>query len=221
MFIRDYGRVGMVGRGVRSPKSRRQGQLQPFRPLLVSWSGRGELVTLTSVEPNGAPARIAGRWLVSGFYLNELLLRLLMRYDPHPGLYAIYEATLQDLGQLGQISNVHQQELQHERILRLFEKSLLEELGYGLLLDHDVDTGEPIDVKQNYLYRFETGPVRRVDKHDFSGVPISGAGLVSLFRNDLSDKASLREAKRLMRAILAQYLGDKPLFSRELLRIKE
>jgi DNA repair protein RecO (recombination protein O) len=205
VFTRDHGRVGLVAKGVRTSKSRTQGLLQPFRPLLISWVGRGELMTLTSCESAGPAGQIGGRLLMSGFYVNELLLRLLHRHDAHPALFDSYAAALLAL----------EDPAQEQRALRIFEKNLLQELGYALVLNHQTDTGELLVSEKIYSYQLEQGP-HRYNEHR-PGIPVHGGSLLSLASEQLHDPVSLRETKHLLRASLAIYLGDKPLQSRKLL----
>lgn len=206
VLTRDYGRVGLIAKGVRTAKSRMQGLLHPFRPLLISWAGRGELVTLTSCESAGPAGRIGGRIMMSGFYINELLLRLLHRHDAHPLLFEIYGATLRAL----------EDPPQEQRALRIFEKHLLQEIGYALVLNCQADTGEPLAPERLYSYFPEKGPLD-YDEFRPDGIAMHGGSLLSLANEDLNDPVSLRESKHLMRASLALYLGDKPLQSRKLL----
>ncbi|MBI5040629.1 MAG: DNA repair protein RecO [Gammaproteobacteria bacterium] len=202
VFTREHGRLGLVARGARAPRSRIRGLLQPFQPLLLSWTGRTELGTLTGVEADGAPPRLPGATLYSGFYLNELLMRLLQRLDPHPELFVAYAETLRGL--------------QHEaqRPLRLFEKQLLESLGYGLLLAQEADSGTPVEANAEYVYALESGPVRSQGAITV-GLKLSGRSLLSLAADDLSDAQSLADSKRLMRAALGLYLGERGLKTRE------
>ncbi len=183
VFTREHGRFGLVARGARGPKSRIRGLLQPFQPLLLSWSGRGELGTLSgveaAVESGRGVSRLTGAALYSGFYLNELLLRLLPRQDSHP-----------------------------------FEKQLLDALGYGLLLDHEADSGEPVCAEAEYVYALESGP-RRCESAEARGLKLSGRSLLSLAAEDLADAQSLAESKRLLRAALELYLGGRELKTRE------
>ncbi len=205
VFTREHGRVGLVARGARAPRSRIRGLLQPFQPLLLSWSGRGELGTLAGVEPafdnDGSVPRLSGTSLYSGFYLNELLMRLLQRHDPHPELFVAYGEALRTLPETLQ------------RSLRLFEKQLLESLGYGLLLDHEADSGAPVSASADYIYALESGPVRS-HAGATSGLRVSGRSLLSLAADDLSDAQSLSDSKRLMRAALDLYLGGRELKTR-------
>lgn len=208
-FCAEQGRVGLVARGARRPGSRLRGILQPFQPVLLSWSGRGELGTLTGVEAERPLRALAGPALVSGFYLNELLLRLLARRDPHPALFDAYrEALLRLAG-----------ERAYEPVLRIFEKRLLDAIGYGLVLDREAETGRPIEPATLYRYRNEQGPVARAPAQvEPGGVAVHGSTLVALEREELEDPRSLHEAKRLMRDVLGAYLGPKPLVSRTLFR---
>ncbi|MBI5461822.1 MAG: DNA repair protein RecO [Gammaproteobacteria bacterium] len=203
VFTREHGRFGLVARGARAPRSRIRGLLQPFQPLLLSWTGRGELGTLAGVEPDAAPPRLLGATLYSGFYLNELLMRLLQRHDPHPELFVAYAEALRGL--------------QHEpqRPLRLFEKQLLESLGYGLLLDQEADSGAPVEPEAEYVYALESGPLRRRGA-TANGLTLSGRSLLSLAAEELADAQSLADSKRLMRAALGLYLGERGLKTREI-----
>ncbi len=210
VFSRDHGRFGMVARGVSSRRSRLQGRLQPFRPLLLSWFSRGELATLSGAEPDGAPLMFSGAVLMSGFYLNELLLRLTWRHVSYSSLFQIYHQTLNQLGE----QRVNQQ------ALRIFECRLLEELGYGMILDHDVESGRPIQPDAHYCYHIERGPVE-APAESTSTLQVAGSSLLALANGVLPDEESLQDARRLMRTVLTFYLGDKPLRSRELFRSLE
>jgi DNA repair protein RecO (recombination protein O) len=207
MFTASHGRVALVARGVRSPRSRRRGELQPFRALRLSWNARSELGTLTAVEADGTPLSFKGTVLYSAFYMNELLLRLLARHDPHPGLYMLYQASLQNFAH----------GLDVEPVLRLFEKRLLQELGYGLLLDCEAETGEPVQQERYYDYQLESGPVV-AEGESAQGFIFKGASLIALEQETMTTAEALRDAKRLTRAALNLYLGNKPLNSRELFR---
>lgn len=205
VFTREHGRIGLVARGARSAKGRLRSQLQILRPLLLSWSLRGELGTLTGAEPRGVLEVLPGRQILYACYLNELLLRLLTRHDPHPRLYDAYEEALVRLPASA------------DEALRIFEKRLLQELGYGLLLDQEADTGEALLPDAVYEYQLERGPVR-CDGVRENGLLLRGTSLLALYNDDLSDPQACREVKFLMRAALARYLGPKPLRTREVLR---
>lgn len=205
IFTHDYGRIGLVARGVRSSKSRYASLLQPFNPLLISWSGQGELPTLSGAETAGMAPQLNGDLLLSGFYLNELLMRLLQRGDAHPRLFEVYITSLASLAERNE----------QEPILRQFEHRLLQETGYGLILDHDVLSGESIDPEGSYQYLPDRGPVL-ASEQDNNGIDVHGQTLLAIARDDYSHSRVRQEAKRLMRAVLAVHLGDRPLKSREL-----
>jgi DNA repair protein RecO (recombination protein O) len=181
--------------------------LQPFGELLVSWTSRGEAGQLTGAERVRAPAVLAGDRLMSAFYANELLIRLLPRHDPHPELFDAY-ATLLD--------QLHDGDAQPARALRLFEKRLLDELGWGLSLESDVGSGTPLEPLRSYRYRIDGGP-EVIDGVADGTLVFSGASLLSLAREDLGDERSLADARRLLRAALDQCLDGRPLRTREVL----
>ena len=205
VFSREYGRIGLVARGARSAKGRWQGQLQILRPLLLSWSMRGELGTLSGVDSCGAVTVFSGRQVLYACYLNELLMRLLTRHDPHPELFVAYEEALLTL-----TANA-------EQSLRLFEKRLLQTLGYGLLLDHEYDSGTPVVAEGYYEYRLEKGPVSCASS-TVNGIFLQGSSLLALHQDSLQEAQACREVKHLMRAALSLYLGARPLRTREVLR---
>ncbi len=209
VFTPEYGRIGLVARGARAPRSKLKGILQPYQPLLLSWSGRGELPTLTSAECHGAGVFLQGDALISGFYLNELLMRLLARHDPHPQLFSCYRAALKKL--------VENKEL--DWALRLFERDLLQELGYGLLLTHEGQSGAEVEPHVRYRYHHESGPSRLSSQGD-GQLSIQGGTLLSLAQGKCDDAQFRHESKLLMREVLGRYLGSRPLASRELFRQK-
>jgi len=205
-LARAHGRVAWVARGARRPGSALRGRLLPFQPLLAGWGGRGELHTLHRLEWLGGYAPLNGTALVCGMYLNELLLRLLRREDPHEGLYDAYATTLAELGRGRALAPA----------LRVFERELLREIGYGLQLDRTADTAAPIFARQRYRYVIGRGALER-DATD-EGIELEGSTLLDLASGQLDNPVSLQESRSLMRAALAQQLGDQPLHTRELLR---
>lgn len=204
VFSRDHGRVGLVARGARSPKSRWHSGLQIMHPLLLSWNMRGELGTLTGAEGRAVVAIGQGRKVLCASYINELLLRLLTRHDPHPPLYAAYEQALAGL------------DLAEEQALRYFEKHLLQELGYGLLLDCEFESGRPVDPALLYEYRLEQGPVA-CRQRGREGIYLQGDSLLALSGECLQERQACREVKLLTRAALSLYLGARPLKTRAVL----
>lgn len=207
IFGRQTGRLGLVAKGARRPKSAMRGMLQAFRPLLLSWSGGGDLGLLTSAEPDGYMLPLTGKALFSGMYMNELLMRLMHRHDPHPELFHYYAGALEALSH-GQRTDA---------VLRIFEKQMLESIGYGLVLDRAIDTGEAIQGDCAYRYRAEYGPTSQTSD-DRGGLRVAGETLLSLARERLESECVLDEAKQLMRVVLRRYLGDRPLATRSLFR---
>jgi DNA repair protein RecO (recombination protein O) len=208
LFTRDYGRVSVFARGARGGGKSRSSLLsilQPFNRLLVSWSGRGEAGQLTGAEFDGAMTPLPPDRLVHGFYLNELLLKLFARHDSHPDVFALYAQTLDELKREDPI-----------RPLRLFEKRLLEAIGYGLALERDARDDTPLDPEARYHYRMEQGPVR-VEGVAEGGAVYSGATLLSLGREDLSDAAVCADARRLLRAALDRCLEGRELRTRQVM----
>jgi DNA repair protein RecO (recombination protein O) len=189
LFTRDCGRVGLVAKGARRPASPLRGTLMAFQPLLLSWSGKSELKVLHRAEWQGGHAQLVGLPLICGFYLNELLLKLMARDDPHAGLYAQYETALTMLRE-GQPPAA---------VLRRFERHMLAELGY--------------------YYVVERGPVVADEGSPHAHSPeLSGKALLDIERDDYSDGATLQQARALMRYVVNHYLGGKPLHTRQLLR---
>ena len=207
VFSRQHGRVALVARGARRPRSALRGLLMGFQPLLLSWFGKGELRTLHRAEWQGGQPQLQGTALLCCFYLNELLLNLMARDDAHEQLFDYYQHTLQSLAG----------EADHAATLRRFEKHLLQELGYALLLEREADSGRPIDPEAHYRYVIERGAV--ADTTDFSeGLPVTGKTLLDMAADDYRDASSARQGKQLMRMLLNNYLAGKPLHTRELIR---
>lgn len=208
-FTRDHGKVALIARGARRPRSALRGLLMAFQPLELGWSGKGEVLTLQKAEWQGGIPLLAGQALFCGYYLNELLLHLLPREDAHETLFGHYREMLEYLGSVGQGRVV-------EADLRCFEKALLQELGYGLTLTHDV-AGHDIDGGADYAYEIEHGPVRLAQAGN-SPHCIRGQTLLDMHHNNFSDKRSRTEAKALMRALLHHYLGGIDLESRKIFK---
>ena len=206
LFTPEEGRLPAIAKGAKSGRASRAALLQPFTPLLVSVRGRGEIKQLLKVEPDGRSFALQGERLYCGFYLNELLMRLLERRDPFPILFHRYMETLVRLAD----------STPADQVLRDFEIDLLQELGYGLLLDQTADTGEPILPEQRYHYEIEQGPL--ILSKGTKEQSIDGRTLLCLHNREPLDQQAANEAKRLLRRVLAFYLGDKPLKSRELFR---
>jgi DNA repair protein RecO (recombination protein O) len=207
VFSRQHGRVPLVARGARRPRSPMRGLLMGFQPLALSWFGKHELRTLHSAEWQGGQPQLRGTALLCGFYLNELLLNLMARDDPHEILFDYYRQTLQHLAQ----------EADHAFTLRCFEKHMLQELGYALRLDTEADSGKPIMSGRNYRYILERGAVAEtIDATQ--GLPVAGKTLLDMAADDYRDVNSARQSKQLMRMLLDHHLAGKILHTRELMR---
>ena len=206
-FSRGHGRLGLIARGARRPKSRLRGLLQPFIPLLLSWRGKGELATLTGAETTGGVVLLAGSAAIVGFYVNELLLRFLHRHDPEPILFDQYRAALDRIAHLDD----------PEPVLRIFEKRLLQAVGYALELEREANSGVAIDPEGRYRYTTDSGP-ERWSSDTCPGVCVRGSTLLALAREQLTDRHTIREAKHLMRSIIDEHCGGRALASRSLWR---
>jgi DNA repair protein RecO (recombination protein O) len=203
-FTREHGRVSLFARGVRSQRSELKAVLQPFQRALISWSGYGEAGNLSGAELDGAPGGLPGARLMSGFYLNELLLKLIARHDGHPGLFDRYQDALDEL----------RRGAPEARTLRIFEKRLLEHIGYGIDLARDALSGAPLDPECFYHFRADRGPWLAVAE---SAATYRGSSLAALAAEELDDAQCLRDARRLLREALSACLEGRDLRSREVM----
>jgi DNA repair protein RecO (recombination protein O) len=210
-FTRGFGRVALLARGARRPRSAMRGVLLSFHPLRLGWSrgvsGQAELGNLISAEWSGALQPLGGRALMCGFYLNELVLRLLPRDDPHEALFDSYGAALTALSQTDSLASV----------LRAFEKRLLAELGYAPLLEHEAASGAPIDPARRYAYEPDRGPMllQNSSSHELN---VSGQTLLDVAADEYSRPETRDEARMLLRALIGQRLHGQVLHTRAVLR---
>lgn len=194
-FSRDHGRVGLLARGVRAPRTRiPRASLEPFQLLELDWAGSGELPNLRAAEMNSVADRLRGETLLSGLYVNELVVRLTARQDPHPGLFERYGALLQELAATTSLAWT----------LRRFERDLLAELGYGLLLDRDA-SGAPLSAEREYAYVPEHGAVQADPQS--TGLRIRGAALLALHRDESPQPGDLAVLRRMLRGVIGAHLG--------------
>ena len=218
LFTPEYGRVGVIAKGMKSRKSNWRGILQPFQPLLISGNQHGELGTLTAVESQGPSLVVAPEFIASGFYLNEVIMRLVDRYEGQVELFSCYNETLRSMSTIDQSAD--DKTVQLEILLRKFEVQLLTALGYGLVLDREVSTGTSVQPGQEYIYQLEHGPVLMMvngsDNVIAQGPRASGETLIAMKNNDFSDEKIRLQSKHLLRIVLGHYLGPKPLQSRDL-----
>jgi DNA repair protein RecO (recombination protein O) len=209
LFTRDHGRVTVFARGARGSSGKSAAltsMLQPFNRLLVSWTGGGEAGTVNAAEFDGAYSVLPSDRLVSACYLNELLLSLFARHDTHTDVFELYGQTLERLKTASDPLP----------LLRVFEKRLLDSLGYGLALSHEASTGTPVDPERAYHYRLEQGAVRALDIAD-GPLVFSGSSLLALHREDLQDANACADARRLLRAALDRVLDGRELKSRQVM----
>ena len=203
LFTEESGRLTVIAKGARAKRSSWKSVLQPFTPLLLRWMGKSSLKTLTKAEPAAITLPLQQTALYSGFYVNELLTRVIEPETPNPSLFQHY---LKCLTGLATETNV-------EPTLRLFEFQLLQILGYGVDFLHCAGSGEPVDFSMTYRYREEKGFIASLVKDNLT---FYGRDLLAFEALDFSDDAVRQAAKRFTRIALKPYLGDKPLKSREL-----
>jgi DNA repair protein RecO (recombination protein O) len=189
VLTRDHGRLSLFARGVRGPKSRIAGVLQPFVPILVSFSLRGDAGNLNAAEPGPGAAELpplAPADVLSGWYLNELVLKLTVRHDVQAEIFEHYHRALIALRSGAVVA----------RELRLFEKRLLESLGYGL------------DLRVDRVADGDSGPL------GYHYGSASAATLRSLAAERLDEPAALEEARTILRKALAACLEGRTLRTR-------
>jgi len=208
IYSKDCGRMSLIAKGARRPKSSLRGALMAFQPLNITWSGKSDLKILNKVEWLGGYEMLQGPSLICGFYLNELLLKLLPKEDPYVKLFDAYAWALHQLPIA----------IDFESILRKFEFILLKELGYGLSLEKDVLTGEAIIPNLNYRYIIDRGPVISRKDEGAQGVELIGQTLIDISEGRYEDSLTLLQSKLLMRSLINHCLGDQVLHTRQLLR---
>lgn len=205
VFSRNFGRVALVAKGAKRPHSKLRGVLQTFQPLSVGWAGKGELRTLTAAEWVGGLLPLERAALLSGFYLNELVVKLLARDDPHPILFDHYVATLNQLA--------------HDEpapiVLRKFERALLRETGVGGDFAVCTTTRHAVEPDLVYVVDPERGPRPALPAD--TAPRVSGKTLLDMEREDYTDSATQTQSKFLMRFLLSHHLGGVPLNTRQIL----
>ena len=206
ILSRDHGRLAVVAKGSRGAKSKLRGILRPFLPLQLSWVIRSDLGTLTDAEMDSAPLSLTGDALLSGYYVNELILKLTHRHDPQPEIFAAYGKTIERLAGSRDVAP-------H---LRQFEIELLGMLGYALNLDHDTESREPLRPQQQYEYRAEKGPVPVSDRE--GSMVFTGAELDAIRKEQFDDRTVLKNAAKLLRQVIAHHLDGQELKTRKVLR---
>ncbi|WP_050466395.1 DNA repair protein RecO [Herbaspirillum chlorophenolicum] len=205
VFSRDHGRVALVAKGAKRPHSKLRGALQTFQPLSLSWSGKSEVRTLTEAEWVGGLLPLEKSALLCGFYLNELLVKLLAREDAHPALFDHYVATLNKLAH-GENAPI---------VLRQFERFLLKQTGVAGNWGLCTVSGKTVQPDGVYVVDPEQGtrPERLSDR----APKVSGKTLLDMEREDYSDPTTQLQSKFLMRYLLAHHLGGAQLNTRQIL----
>jgi len=215
VLTRDFGRVALVARGAKRPTSQFRGLLAPFCPLALSWSGRNEVKSLVRAEWCGGLAPLRGDSLLAAFYLNELLVRLVARGDPHEGLFSSYVDALHALA--GDANGG----ADRQAALRGFELDLLRETGYAPAFDRCSD-GAPIDAAARYRIDGQRGVTRVAEAAGYDQasheLQISGATVLALAHRDFSDPRAASEAKVVLRQLIRYHLNGKPLNTRRILQ---
>jgi DNA repair protein RecO (recombination protein O) len=223
VFSRRFGRVGLLARGARRPRSAMRGVLLAFHPLRLTWTATAELGTLMAVEWGGGQRMLSGIALMCGFYVNELLLRLLPRDDPHEALFDAYGSALSRLAEsaaapartTGTSAQAGAGTAAQAAVLRAFERRMLAELGYAPVLDRDAASGAAIEPAKHYAYEPERGPVE-TRRSDGDSV-ISGRTLLDMAADNYENTRTREQARRLMRTLIADRLGGQDLHTRAVL----
>ena len=206
VLTRDHGRLALVAKGAKRPHSALRGVLQTFQPLLLSWSGKSEVRTLTGAEGVGGMLPLGGDALLCGFYANELLVKFCAREDPQPPLFNHYVVTLTRLAH-GEPA---------VQVLRSFERVLLRETGYAMAL-HRTVARRAVEPDRLYVFDPERG-VRNADDDVPSHWPvIAGQTLLDMEQDDYHRAQTVAQSKTLMRFLLNTYLGGTPLATRQIL----
>ena len=209
IFTLNHGRLRCVAKGFRKPNKKGIAKtLFPYTEHHFQWQGRGELKTLTQADPIQAPVFLKQESLFVGLYINELLYKLLHQNDPHQSLYEFYRQLMTQLS----TSEIQQP------VLRRFEMLLLEELGYGLVLDAEAETGQAVSSEHLYYYIPDQGLKLIQDQTADNLHAFSGADIMALCQGQLEQQSVLRAAKKLTRQVIDFYLDGKELNSRELYR---
>ena len=220
-WTEKHGRLALVAKGARRPKSASRIVLVPFQPLTLDWFGRGELRTLKTAEPTVPATPLAGEALMSAFYMNELLLKLTTRDDPHEKLFEAYDAGITNLRALSR-SNPAPRAADIEPVLRAFELKLLQELGYALELAREAGSQVPIAAEREYFYVVERGAVAAAaaagGETPANAVRLRGLTLIDLERGRFEDPTTVAQSKQLMRLLISHALDGQELATRSLVR---
>lgn len=205
VFTREHGRFRLLAKGARRQKTGQRALLQPFQPLIMSWSARRSLGTLTGVEIRAHYPRLRAQYLASAYYMSELLFKFLHAHDAHESLFEAYDEAIAQLCE----------QREPEAVLRCFECSLLTEVGYGLQLQHDAGTLKPITADARYYYYPEKGPVEVRENDSQAGLTVSGHTLQALSNQEYNDPRVQKESKRLLRMLLTRQIKGRTFNTRK------
>ena len=211
IFSQKFGRVDLIAKGSKRPKSKFRSYLQPFLPLQLSWSGKSQLKTLRQAEIHGQYlARIQGKYLFSAYYLNELILSFLRMEDPYPNLFALYTSTLHDFSESKPI----------EPSLRQFEILMLSEIGYAINFTTEAHSQKPIETDLDYVFIVEQGFVSKQDQNSDS-FRVKGQAIKAINKGNFSDQETLISAKKILRLSIQYHLDGKELKSKKVFKAIE
>lgn len=228
VWTEKHGRLAMVAKGARRPRAASRSILLPFQPLELDWFGRGELRTLKTAEPAVPATPLVGQSLLSAFYVNELLLKLTTREDPHERLFEAYDAAMTALRAISRSAATQSPASGQPRprqegvepVLRRFELRLLQELGYAVELTREALTHAPIVAEREYIYVVERGPMPAPPEGQtpYNAVRVAGLTLLDLERGEFEDAATAAQAKQLMRILINHSLNGQQLATRAMVR---
>lgn len=225
-FTSEYGKVSAIAKGVKgqsksAAKRYQMSLFQPFQKLIVSFTGKHDLLTLKNIELNSDSKsqqwKLTGKSLYCAYYVNELLLRLLPMHTDCQEIFKYYLQVLNSLAHNSILNSDQVTPVLYEIPLRFFELNLLEQLGYGLNLSNEISSGAEIDADKNYFYMMDSGP-SLIKLPGVKHLNISGHTLINLDNGQLNDQKTLQESKLLLKWALNEQLGNKPLKSRELFK---
>lgn len=199
VFTLGHGRFRLLAKGARRQKTGQRALLQPFQPLSISWSGKRSLGTLVGLEAGRLLPRLSGQQLASAYYMSELLFKFLHAHDAHETLFEAYDSAIAELAEQGDA----------EVVLRGFECSLLSEIGYGLLLERDAHSLQPIDADARYYYFPEKGPIKAQAAEIDTGFTVSGKTLQALYQRRFDNADVQRESKQLLRILLTRQVNGQ------------
>jgi DNA repair protein RecO (recombination protein O) len=205
VFTREHGRFRLLAKGARRQKTGQRALLQPFQSLIISWTGKRSLGTLTGVEMRRNSPRLRALHLASGYYMSELLFKFLHAHDAHESLFEAYDEAIEGL--CGARNP--------ESVLRIFECSLLSEVGYGLQLEHDAGNLQPINAAARYYYFPEKGPIEVRASDSQAGLTVSGKTLQALSKKCFDSEQVQKESKQLLRMLLTRQIKGRAFNTRK------